>query len=168
MIVQSSMDKKRTDLTRASPASPFAARASTIRHSRHGQQQIYASMLALVFAIRKRSVVPTSLLQSCNSVAASSREMRYIHLSTGKLFFGCRTHFSPANLPELLHAIVGSDISSFRAHGGRPRGIVSTWKQAVTQLFLRNAPPANHQKDNPFGSGSIQTNNILACPPFYY
>jgi hypothetical protein len=83
-------------------------------------------------------------------------------------FFGCRTRFSPTNLPEPLHAVVGADMSSFRARDCRPCGTVSTWKQAVTQLFLRNVLPANHQKDGPSGWGSIQTNNILAFPPFYY
>jgi hypothetical protein len=46
---------------------------------------------------------------------ASSREMRYIHLSAGKLFFGCRTRFSLANLPKLLCAVVGADVSTFFA-----------------------------------------------------
>jgi hypothetical protein len=57
-------------------------------------------------------------------------------------------------------------MSSFRARSGRTRGIVGTWKQAVTQLFLRKVLPANHQKDGQSDSRSIQTNNILAFPPF--
>jgi hypothetical protein len=45
--------------------------------------------------------------------AVSSREMRYIHLSAGKLFFDYRVRFSPANLPELLCAAVGDNVSSY-------------------------------------------------------
>jgi hypothetical protein len=111
-------------------------------------------------------VVPRVSCRVAVVYAASSREMRYIHLSGKK--FGCRARFSPANLPEPLRAVVGTDIPSFQERGGRPRGIVGTWKQVVTQLFLRNVLLANHQKDGPSSSGSIQTNNILAFPPFYY
>jgi hypothetical protein len=125
-------------------------------------------MLALVFATRKRSVGPVSLLQSCSSVRRVVERNEIYTLVYGKTFSGCRSRFSPANLPKPLHAIVGADMPSFQAHGGRPRGIVGTWKQAVTQLFLRKVLSANHQKDGPYGSGSIQTNNILAFPPFYY
>jgi hypothetical protein len=125
-------------------------------------------MLALVFATRKRSVVPASLLQNCSSVRHVVERNEIYTLVSGKTFFGCRACFSLANLPEPLYAVVGADMSSFRAHDGRPCAIVGTWKQAVTHFFLRNVLPASHQNDRPSGSGSIQTNNILAFPPFYY
>jgi hypothetical protein len=124
-------------------------------------------MLALVFAIRKTSVVVVSLLQSCSSVCCIIERNKIYTLVCKKSFFCCRVRFSPANLPKPLCVVVGADMSSFRVRGGRPCGIVGTWKQAVTQLFLRNVLHANHQKDGPSGSGSIQTNNILALPPFY-
>ena len=111
-------------------------------------------------------MVPASLLQSCSSVLRVVERNEIYTLVCGKTFFGCRARFSPANLPEPLHDVVGADMSSFRARGGRPRGIVGTWKQAVTQLFLRKVLPANHQKDGRSDSGSIQTNSILAFPPF--
>jgi hypothetical protein len=47
--------------------------------------------------------------------AASSREIRYIHLSVGKLFWGYHVRFSPANLPETLCVVVGADMSSYWA-----------------------------------------------------
>jgi hypothetical protein len=109
-----------------------------------------------------------SLLQSCSSVRRIVETNDIYTLVNGKTFFGYHARFYPANLPEPLYAIVGADMSSFRARGGRPRGIVSTWKQVVTQLFLRKVLPGNHQKDGPSGLGSIQTNNILAFPSFYY
>jgi hypothetical protein len=43
----------------------------------------------------------------------SSREMRYIQLSVGKVFFGCSTSFSPINLPKPLCVVVGADVSSY-------------------------------------------------------
>jgi hypothetical protein len=96
--------------------------------------------------------VPASLLQSCSSVRRIVERNEIYTLVCGKtFFFGCRTRFSPTNLPEPLHAVVGADMSSFRARDCRPCGTVSTWKQAVTQLFLRNVLPANHQKDGPSG-----------------
>jgi hypothetical protein len=112
--------------------------------------------------------VPTSLLQSCNSVRRVVERNEIYTLVCGKNFVGCHARVSPANLPESLHAVVGAVMSSFRARGGRPRGIVSTWKQAVTQFFLREVLPANHQRNRSSGSGSIQTNNILAFPLFSY
>jgi hypothetical protein len=76
----------------------------------------------------------------------SSREIRYIQLFVGKPFFGCNAGFSTANLPKLLRAVVGADVSSYRACGDRPRGIGGTWKQAITQLLLRKVLPAKYQK----------------------
>jgi hypothetical protein len=90
-------------------------------------------MLALVFATRKRSVVLLSLLQSCTSVCRVIERNEIYTIARGKTFLGCRARFCTANLPELLCAVVGADMSSFWVHGGRPRGIVGTWKQAVTQ-----------------------------------
>jgi hypothetical protein len=111
-------------------------------------------------------MAPTNLLQSCSSVHRVFERNEIYTLVCSKTFFGCRVPFSPANLPEPLHAIVGADMSSFRARGGWTRVIVDTWKQVVTQMFLRKILHANHQKDRWSDSGSIQTNNILAFPPF--
>jgi hypothetical protein len=95
--------------------------------------------------------------------------MIYIYtLVFGKTFFGCHARFSPSNILEPLRAVVGGDMFSFQMRGDIPHGIVDTSKQAVTQLFLRKFLLANHQKNGSSGSGSIQTNNILAFPHFYY
>jgi hypothetical protein len=113
-------------------------------------------------------MVLANLLQSCGSVRHVIETIEIYTLVCGKTFFGYRARFSPVNLLEPLCVVVGDNMSSFRERSSRPRGIVGTWKQAVTQLFLRKFFPANHQKDRLSGSGSFQTNNILAFPPFYY
>jgi hypothetical protein len=109
---------------------------------------------------------PASLLQSHSSVRRVVERNEIYTLVCGKTFLWLSHTLSPANLPELLHVVVGADMSSFQECGGRPCGMVDTWKQAVTQLFLRKVLPANHQKNRPSDSGSIQINNILAFPPF--
>jgi hypothetical protein len=100
-------------------------------------------MLALVFTTRKKTVVLESLLQSCSSVRRVVERNEIYTLDCGKTSFGCRARFFPTSLSEPLHAIVG----------------------VVTQLFLKQILPANHQKDGRSYSGSIQTNSILALPP---
>jgi hypothetical protein len=81
--------------------------------------------------------------------AASSREIRYIHLSVGKLFWGYHVRFSPANLPETLCVVVGADMSSYWAPDAWPCGIGGTWKQEVAQLLLGKVLPAKQQKIGP-------------------
>jgi hypothetical protein len=63
----------------------------------------------------------------------------------GKLFWLSRTLFS-ANLPEQLRAVVGAGMSSFQMRDSRTHGIVSTWKQAVTQLFFQEGPSCKPSK----------------------
>jgi hypothetical protein len=82
-------------------------------------------------------------LQSCSSVHHTVERIK-IYTFLYENFFYCRVRFSLANLPKPHRAIVGE----------------------VTQLFLRKVLPANHQKDRRSNLGSIQTNNILAFPPF--
>jgi hypothetical protein len=113
-----------------------------------------------------RSCFPRVSCRVAVVYTASSRGMRYIHFSAGKRIFGCHARFTPANLLEPLRAIIGADMSSFRARGCRTCGIFGTWKQVVNHFFLRNVLPANHQMDGRSYSGSIQTNNILAFPSF--
>jgi hypothetical protein len=129
MTDQSSMAKQRTDwldwvpLLRSLLGSPrFAIPATGNNRSKHRW-----------FTIRKRSVVPVCLLQSCSSVRRVVERNEIYTLVCGKTFFGCHARFSPANLPEPRRAIVG----------------------VVAQLFLRRS-----------FLQTIQTNNILAFPPF--
>ena len=89
MTGESSKVKQRTDLTGVSPAPPFAARAATVRHSRHEQEQIYAPTLALVFATTNRSVVLASLLQELRCV-----ERNEIYTPCLGLRLACGPHFS--------------------------------------------------------------------------
>jgi hypothetical protein len=96
---------------------------------------------------KKGLLTTTGDLSACKSTWSLIRlyTVNNIHLSARKLYFGCCALFCPTNLPEPLHAIVGANMSSFQARSGRTRGIVGTWKQVVTQLFLRKVLPANHQ-----------------------
>jgi hypothetical protein len=87
-------------------------------------------------------------------------------LVCGETFFWLSHVLFCCQHTEPLYAIVGADVSSYRACDGRPRGIGDTWKEAVTQLLVRKVLPAKHQKIGPSDSRSIQINIILAFPPY--
>jgi hypothetical protein len=107
MTDQSSMAKQRSNLTGASPASPFAARVATIRHSRHGQHRIKAPTLALVFTIRKRNVVPASLLKSCSSVRRVVERNEIYTLVCGKTFLVVAHTFLPPTYRNSFVLLLG-------------------------------------------------------------
>jgi hypothetical protein len=62
-------------------------------------------------------MVLASLLHSCSSVCRVVERHEMYKLVRGKTFFGCRVRFSLSNLPEPLCAVVGADVSSYRARG---------------------------------------------------